>query len=229
MVKKIIQIDEAKCVGCGACAAGCHQSAIKIIDGKAKLTDAIACDGLGMCIGKCPQDAITFVEKEVEVKAKPMRPACNCPGTMAVNRKHEAVATIDDSDDITVRSQLRQWPVELKLLNPAADYFDDCDLLVAADCVAYAYADFHRKMLKGRTLAILCPKLDSDLETYVEKLAEILKSHAVKSITVARMMVPCCGGTTAIVQNAIQASGVHVPLKIVTIGLEGQVMKEETL
>jgi Pyruvate/2-oxoacid:ferredoxin oxidoreductase delta subunit len=212
MVKKIIQIDEARCVGCGACAAGCHQSAIKIINGKAKLTDAVACDGLGMCIGKCPHDAITFVEKDVVITPKPMRPACNCPGTMAVNRKYEPVTAANDSDDITVRSQLRQWPVELKLLNPAADYFDDCDLLVAADCVAYAYADFHRKMLKGKTLAILCPKLDSDLDAYVEKLAEILKSHTIKSIMVARMMVPCCGGTTAIVQNAIQVSGVCVPL-----------------
>lgn len=228
MIKKIIEIDEAKCVGCGACAAGCHQGAIKVINGKAKLVDLNACDGLGICIGPCPTGALRIVEREVAPQPKPMKPACNCPGMQTVNRKHEDENPTED-DGITIKSQLRQWPVELKLLNASADYFDDCDLLIAADCVAYAYADFHRKMLKGRTLAILCPKLDSDLDAYVAKLSTILQEHRIKSITVARMMVPCCGGTTAIVQNALAASGVSVPVKVVTIGLEGQIVKEETL
>ena len=216
MIRKIIHIDESKCNGCGACAAACHEGAIQMVDGVAKLTREDYCDGLGDCLPACPTGAITFEMREapaydeVAVKAaqaakKAQEPlACGCPG--------ESV------------SQLSQWPVQIKLVNPMAPYFQGCRLLVAADCTAYAYANFHQRFIRGHVTLVGCPKLDS--VDYSEKLTEILMRNDVKSVTVVRMEVPCCGGIELAVKKALQASGKMIPWQVVTIGTNGTILEE---
>ncbi len=241
MIRRIIQIDKEKCNGCGACAAACHEGAIAMVNGKAQLMRDDYCDGLGDCLPTCPTDAITFVEREAAaydeaaVKAnmaakaarqeKPL--ACGCPGSQSRVIKHEeAGGTACDCEAATVSgnvtSQLSQWPVQIKLAPINAPYFDDANLLIAADCSAYAYADFHNQFIKNRITLIGCPKLDS--VDYAEKLTEIIRQNNIKSVTVVRMEVPCCGGIEQAVKTALQESGKFIPWQVVTISTEGEIL-----
>lgn len=231
MKKQIIKIDEEKCVGCGLCASACKEGAIGMVDGKAKLLREDYCDGLGNCLPVCPTGAISFEQKEVTEKdlkkAKEKTPdlPCGCPGTNAkeINRTEDkTVATKTKSekeDEIAVGSELRQWPVQIKLVPINAPYFKNANLLIAADCAAYAYGNFHKEFMKNKVTLIGCPKLDEG--DYSEKLTEIIKSNDIKSVTVVRMEVPCCGGIENAVKTALQKSGKMIPWQIVTISTEG--------
>ena len=234
MKRKIIHIDEDKCNGCGQCVPACHEGAIKIMGGKARLAGDSLCDGLGACLGECPQGAISIEEREaeefIEIKEPVMKEhvvekplACGCPGSMMSDFRH--VPKVESSVvSGTVASELQQWPVQLKLLNPSAPFFKDADLVVSADCAAFAYGDFHRKFLKGKVLVIFCPKLDDDLESYVEKLAAVFRGNTVRSITIVRMEVPCCGGTSQIVEEALKRSGKNIIMKEYTISRQGDII-----
>ena len=228
MIRKIIHIDEEKCNGCGACAAACHEGAIEMIGGKARLTREDYCDGLGNCLPVCPVDAIRFEEREApayneaavlaakQQKAAPL--PCGCPGTQSktIQRPHcEAPAA-------AVSSQLSQWPVQIKLVPVNAPYFDGADLLVAADCTAYAYGNFHNEFIRGRVTLIGCPKLDEG--DYTEKLTAILQHNAIRSVTVVRMEVPCRGGIENAVKRALQISGKWIPWRVVTVSTDGRLL-----
>lgn len=232
MIRKIIKIDETKCDGCGICVKACHEGAIGIIDGKAKLLRDDYCDGLGDCLPTCPTGAISFEEREAlaydeqavkaaQKKEKPL--ACGCPGTMAKAINREA----DETEKTVVSrhnpSKLSQWPVQIKLVAPNAPYFNNANLLVAADCTAYAYGDFHNDFIKNRICIIGCPKLD--MTDYAEKLTEIIKCNNIKSVTVVRMEVPCCGGIENAVKTALKNSGKFIPWQIVTISSDGRVLE----
>ena len=214
MVRKIIQIDEEKCNGCGACVDACHEGAIGLVDGKAKLLRDDYCDGLGDCLPACPTEAITFVEREaaaydeVAVLANKEKKACpsgGCPGSVAkaIQRKPAEVSPVK------TESQLRQWPVQIKLVPMRAPWFDGAKLLIAADCTAYAYANFHHEFMKDHITLVGCPKLDA--VDYAIKLTEILKNNDIRSVTVVRMEVPCCGGIEFAVKRALQESGKFMP------------------
>ena len=227
MKRRIIHIDADKCNGCGLCAAACHEGAIEMVDGKAVLTREDYCDGLGDCLPACPTGAITFEEREAPAydhaavlaakAAKAARSAplpCGCPGSQSrAIRREEAPAAG------TCPSQLRQWPVQIKLAPVNAPYFDGCHLLIAADCTAYAYGNFHRDFIRGKVTLIGCPKLDEG--DYAEKLAAILAQNDVKSVTVARMTVPCCGGIQRAAEAAVAASGKNIPLRVAVISPDG--------
>ena len=228
MIRKIIQIDQDKCNGCGACAAACHEGAIVMVDGKATLMRDDFCDGLGDCLPACPMGAISFVEREaaaydeaavMAVKAKEEKTLpCGCPGTAAkaIHRQDNPVVCAPQ------QSQLRQWPVQIKLAPVNAPWFDGAKLLVAADCTAYAYANFHQDFIRGRITLVGCPKLDS--VDYSEKLTEILKTNDIRSVTVVRMEVPCCGGLENAVKKALQNSGKFIPWNVVTISTDGNIL-----
>jgi Fe-S-cluster-containing hydrogenase component 2 len=242
MLRKVIKINEEKCIGCGLCANACHQSAIEIIDGKAKLVSESYCDGLGMCLPKCPTDAISLVEKETELfnqdrknykdktankkeDSKMEQKGMGCPGTRAaaIDRKTteaEILKEANESKVTDVTSQLNQWPVQIHLISPRAAYLENADLLIAADCTAYAYANIHNEFIKGRITLIGCPKLD-DNEAYKDKFKEILSTNEIKSITVLRMEVPCCGGIVSSVKQAMLESQIIVPYNEVIIGVDG--------
>lgn len=229
MIRQIIKIDEEKCNGCGLCAKACHEGAIEMIDGKAKLTREDYCDGLGDCLPACPTNAITFEQREApayneaavlaakQKKAEKVLP-CGCPGTNAKAIKREAVPTV--STPIT--SQLTQWPVQIKLVPVNAPYFENANLLVAADCTAYAYGNFHNEFIRNHITLIGCPKLD--VGDYAEKLTAIIANNNIKSVTVARMEVPCCGGIENAVKQALQASGKFIPWRVVTISTDGRIL-----
>ncbi len=245
MKRPMVKIDESKCNGCGLCIPNCAEGAMKIIDGKARLISDHLCDGLGACLGHCPMDAITIEEREADAfdetavhehlkKQEEAAPTPNpavhahhqhglggCPGSrmMQINRGNAANQTPASPAQET-RSELTQWPVQLTLVPAGAPYFKNADLLVAADCVAYAYANFHQKLLRGKALVIACPKLD-DGEAYVEKMTEIIRQNDLKSITVAHMEVPCCSGLSRIVKMARALAGKDVPIYDLTIGVEG--------
>ena len=231
MLRKIIKIDEGKCTGCGVCADACHEGAIGIVNGKAKLLREDYCDGLGDCLPTCPTGAITFEEREapaydeaavLAAKQQAAEPLpCGCPGS-AAKALHRADA---DTENVTVSSKLSHWPVQIKLAPVTAPYFHGADLLVAADCTAYAYGNFHNDFIKGKITLIGCPKLD--MVDYAEKLTQILASNEIKSVTVARMEVPCCGGLESAVQRAIQASGKQIPCEVVIISTNGKILKRE--
>ena len=228
MKRKIIQIDEAKCNGCGACANACHEGAIGIVDGKAKLLRDDYCDGMGDCLPHCPMDAISFVEREAAaydekaVEANKManrqtqEKADGCPGKMmrTFNRVPEAAPAS--------ASELAQWPCQIKLVPVNAPYFNGAKLLIAADCTAYAYANFHREFMRGKVTIVGCPKLDA--VDYSEKLAEIIRSNDIRSVTIVRMEVPCCGGLELAAKKALQASGKFIPWQVVTISLDGKIL-----
>ncbi len=234
MKRKIIEIDEERCNGCGACAAACHEGAIKMVDGKAKLMRDDYCDGLGDCLPACPVDAIHFVEREAEAynaeavaasKAKKAEPlACGCPGTMAkaIHRDNTEVQEHESSCHTKPVSQLSQWPVQIKLVNTNAQYFEGAKLLVAADCTAFAYANFHEEFIKGHITLVGCPKLDS--VDYSEKLTEIIRNNNIKSVTVVRMEVPCCGGLENAVKTALMNSGKMIPWQVVTVSTDGRII-----
>ncbi len=228
MIRKIIRIDEDKCNGCGACAAACHEGAIEMINGKAKLTREDYCDGLGDCLPACPVDAITFEEREAPayneaavLAAKQSKASlpCGCPGTQskAINREANPVMTAN-----TAHSQLSQWPVQIKLVPVNAPYFDGANLLVAADCTAFAYGNFHNEFIRKHITLIGCPKLDEG--DYAEKLTAIIANNNIKSVKVVRMEVPCCGGIENAVKRALQASGKFIPWQVVTISTDGRII-----
>lgn len=222
MLRKMIEIDEEKCIGCGACANACHEGAIGMVDGKAKLLRDDYCDGLGNCIPACPVDAIHFVTREAvpfneaAVKAKEDLP-CGCPGTHSKQIVREKTT---ESPTVSCESRLSQWPVQIKLVPVNASYFENADLLIAADCSAYAYGNFHNEFIKNRVTLIGCPKLDEG--DYTEKLTEIIKHNSIKSVTIVRMEVPCCGGLENAAKNALQASGKFIPWQVVTISVNGE-------
>lgn len=229
MLRKIITINTERCNGCGACAAACHEGAIGMENGKAVLLRDDYCDGLGDCLPACPTGAITFIEREAApydeaaVKAKQKtkldRLPCGCPGTQS--------KPIERSDSVCACSQLSQWPVQLKLVPVNAPYFDKADLLIAADCTAYAYGDFHNRFIKNRVTLIGCPKLDDG--DYAEKLTAVIKNNGIKSVTVVRMEVPCCGGLSRAVITAVDKSEKALPLKIITISTDGRILSEEAI
>lgn len=229
MVRKIIKIDQEKCNGCGACAAACHEGAIEMINGKAVLTREDYCDGLGDCLPACPTGAITFEEREapaydheaVQRAKKAVTPLpCGCPGTQARAIRRDAAVTSVCHE--TIQSQLNQWPCQIKLVPIHAPYLNNADLLIAADCTAFAYGDFHRRFMRDRITLIGCPKLDEG--DYADKLSQIFALNTVKSVTVLRMEVPCCGGIENAVKRAINASGKDIPLQVVTVTTDGQIV-----
>ena len=196
MIRRIIQIDEEKCNGCGACAAACHESAIGMVDGKAKLLRDDYCDGLGDCLPACPTGAITFVEREA--------------------------SAYDEAAVIRNQRPLQQWPVQIKLVPTSAPYFDGAKLLIAADCTAYAYASFHEDFKNEKIVLVGCPKLDS--VDYSEKLEEIIRSNNITEVTIVRMEVPCCGGLEMAAKRALQNSGKFIPWQVATISVDGKIL-----
>lgn len=293
MIREIVKIDEELCNGCGDCVPNCHEGALQIIDGKARLISELMCDGLGACIGHCPMGAITIEKREAEeydeivtisqmiksgkntvfahlkhlqehgetgflnealtyIKAnRDMMPfqisevhqllhgdkkenhshsgggsACGCPGSAAqsFNPAGMKMAAVPSGE---VPSEITQWPVQLHLINPAASYFNGTDLLVAADCAAFAYGNFHNQFIRGRKMVIACPKLDQGKDIYVQKLVKLIDESRVNTITVVIMEVPCCGGLSQMVQMATQMASRKVPVKEVVIGIKGDVLAEE--
>jgi ferredoxin len=272
MKRKIIEIDEEKCTGCGVCIPDCPEGALQVIDGKARLVSDLFCDGLGACVGTCPEGAICVVEREagpyseeavmekivpqgeavirahlehllghgeealysraidylnanevpVPPHETPAGPAA-CPGSMARTLPGREAAETEQAE--RVESELRQWPIQLTLANPAAAYFDDADLLVSGDCVPFAYGDFHRDFLRDRVPLIFCPKLDADVAGYITKLADIFSRHTIRSITVLHMEVPCCSGVRYVVDEALKRAGKEIPVAEKTITLQGQAVE----
>lgn len=236
--RKIIEIDESKCNGCGQCIMACAEGALKIVEGKAKLVGDILCDGLGACIGQCPEGALKIIDREAEEfdeKAVKMHLGktgvengnkalpCGCPSSAMMefmNKPCEGTASESDAE-----SQLGHWPIKLQLLGPQAPFLKNADLVLLADCVAVAYPDLHRKILKGKALAIGCPKLD-DLEAHIHRLTQILSVAHPKSLTVVHMEVPCCSGFLYAASQAIIRSGAKVPLKKIIIGRNGKVIED---
>ena len=244
MVRKIVEINEELCNGCGACASACHEGAIAMIDGKAKLIKDDYCDGLGDCLPACPTDAISIIEREAEaydeaaVKARMeerKKAEHNhayshahghkghvCPGGAAKTfhrAEHESSTSVAPQK---AESRLAQWPVQIKLVPINAPYFDDADLLIAADCTAYAYANIHEEFMKGKITLIGCPKLDE--VDYSEKLTEIIKQNNIQEVTIIRMEVPCCGGLEMAAKNALQNSGKFIPWRVVTVSINGEIL-----
>jgi Fe-S-cluster-containing hydrogenase component 2 len=234
MKRRIIKIDKEKCNGCGACAAACHEGAIEMLGGKATLTREDYCEGLGDCLPACPVDAISFEEREapaydesavLAAKAKKAAHACpgsHCPGTQSRAIKRES-ANSPFAKSASVGSQLAQWPCQIKLVPVRAPYFDNADLLIAADCAAYACASFHEKFMKGRITLIGCPKLDG--VDYSEKLTAIIAENNVKSVKIVRMEVPCCGGLENAAKRAIMESGKFLPWQVVTVTTDGKIIE----
>ena len=201
MIRQIIHIDEERCNGCGLCAGACQEGAIGIVDGKAKLLRDDYCDGLGNCLPVCPTNAISFIQREAAAFDE---------------------AAVEANMKANVESELRQWPVQIKLVPVNAPYFDGAHLLIAADCTAYAYANFHQEFIRNRVCLIGCPKLDA--VDYTEKLTEIIRRNDIKSVTIVRMEVPCCGGLEMACKNALQNSGKFIPWQVVTVGIDGQLL-----
>lgn len=278
MKRKIIRIDEEKCNGCGLCIPNCHEGAMQLIDGKARLISDLFCDGLGACIGHCPEGAIEIVEREAapyderkvmemmvpkgrntilahlehlrdhneqefltqamdylkennimmspEKKEQNSHGECGCPGSMARDFRAENV-TQEISMIPVIASELRQWPVQLHLLNPQASYFKNADVVLAADCAAFAMGNFHEQFLKGKSIAIACPKLDSNKESYIQKLSAMIVDSRINSLTVVMMEVPCCGGLLQMAQTARSNSGRNIPVKQAIVSIKGEVIEEE--
>ncbi|MFA5553764.1 MAG: 4Fe-4S binding protein [Phycisphaerae bacterium] len=238
-LRNIIKIDEEKCNGCGKCVAACAEGAIKLINGKAKLISETYCDGLGACIGHCPMDAITIEQREAAefdeeatkqhlAKQKEISQKLNfaCPGMMTKTLNRPSAKNSSSTGDTS--SHLGQWPVQLKLVSANAPYFAGSDLLLTADCVPFAMGDFHSKLLKDHSVAVGCPKLD-DKQFYIEKLADIIRTNNLNSLTVVHMEVPCCSGLTQIAQQAIKQSGLQMSFEDVTITLSGELKQRQSI
>ena len=235
MKRRIIEINRDKCNGCGACAEACHEGAIAMVDGKAKLMRDDYCDGLGDCLPTCPTGAITFVEREAAAydeqavlknKQKKMREEGislpgGCPGMRMKTFRQEEPSDMEVSPAVS-RSRLSQWPVQIKLVPVNAPYFNGAKLLIAADCTAYAYAAFHERFIKGHITLVGCPKLDG--VDYSEKLTEVIRKNDIRSVTVVRMEVPCCGGLENAAKTALQKSGKFIPWQVVTISTDGRIL-----
>ncbi len=233
-VRNIITIDEEKCDGCGQCVVDCAEAALQVVDGKAKLIKEIYCDGLGACLGSCPTGALSIIQREadpfdeaatehhMEEVTKMKENVCGCPGSRSVDfaeeKRSEAVAA-------ETTPELTNWPIQLKLVATSAPYFQDADLLIAADCTAFSAVNFHGRFIKGRKTIIGCPKLD-DAQFYYEKLTELFRQNAIKSVNVVRMEVPCCGGLAFVVKKAIQDSGRDIPYSETIIGIKGNTLNE---
>ena len=231
MVKNVIQIDEEKCVGCGLCVSACHEGAIGLVDGKAKLLQPDYCDGLGRCLPACPVDAISLEKLEVDLRNKcvpdePESLVCGCPGTHSKSLRGESfqeTTQITQGPDFVSETHLNQWPVQIKLVPVSAPYFEQAHLLVAADCAAYAYGNFHSEYMRDKITIIGCPKLDEG--DYSEKLTAILKNNNIKSFTVARMEVPCCAGIENAGRVAVQKCGKRIPCQVVIISTDGRILE----
>lgn len=256
MIRNIIKIDSEKCVGCGLCVNACHEGAIGMVNGKATLLRDDYCDGLGNCLPVCPTNAISFEAREAEAynestapkrvaqksathqeKVQPETLACGCPGTQSKTFNREALESKTPSDTNTVTetatnqvatapvtSQLNQWPCQIKLVPVNAPYFEGAHLLIAADCAAYAFGNFHQTFMKNKITLIGCPKLDEG--DYTEKLTEIIKTNNIKSVTIVRMEVPCCGGLENAGKTALQASGKFIPWQVVTLSTDGTILED---
>lgn len=233
MIRKIIKIDEERCNGCGLCAEACHEGAIGMVGGKAKLLRDDYCDGLGDCLPACPTGAISFEEREAaaydeeavmqnKIKNQAQSIPCGCPGIQSKQIKRDSGSVVANEVP-AMESQLSQWPVQIKLVPINAPYFENANLLIAADCTAYAYGDFHNKFIKNRITLIGCPKLDEG--DYSEKLTAIIRNNNIKSVTVVRMQVPCCGGIENAVKTALQNSGKFLPWQVVTISNDGRIIE----
>ncbi|MCX5793030.1 MAG: 4Fe-4S binding protein [Elusimicrobia bacterium] len=274
--RQIIKIDQEKCDGCGNCVTGCHEGALQVIDGTARLISDLLCDGLGACIGECPRGAIKIEEREavpydeikvmegmveqgpntikahlqhlrdhaqkafleqalgylknngipnpMEEEMKKEHEPCGCPGGRMMDLRETAA---EDGDSPAARSRLRQWPVQLHLASPLAPYFQKADVVVAADCTAFAYGNFHEEFIKGKAIVIACPKLDDGQELYLEKLQALIEDAKINTLTVVTMEVPCCGGLLALVKRALEASERKVPVKYVVIGIGGAIKSED--
>ncbi len=244
--RDVIEIDESLCDGCGECVISCAEGALRIIGGKAKLVSDVYCDGLGACLGHCPQGAITVVRREAAPydeaavalhlrglgEARPTIVAeggSSCPGSRPLSLPVVAPAHTSAPDGHTTASQLGHWPVQLHLVSPLAPAFHGADVLLAADCVAFAHPDFHRRLLSGRSLAVACPKLDSHQEIYVEKLTAMIDQSGIASLTVAVMEVPCCSGLIRLAQAAAGRASRKLPIRAVVIGVGGAVLGERAL
>lgn len=286
MKRKIIEIDEDKCNGCGLCIPNCQEGALQIIDGKARLISDLFCDGLGACIGHCPEGAIEIIEREAEpynerkvmeilvtkgrntilahlehlrdhneqeflkeafefIKEKNIDMSenelqnhdaqhdsiCGCPGSMArdfhTEEEKTGTSAKAEEDPLNIPSELKQWPVQLHLLNPQASYFRNADVVLAADCAAFAMGNFHARYLKGKSLAIACPKLDTNKESYLQKLTSMITDTKINSLTVVIMEVPCCGGLLQMAQSARENAKRNIPIKLAIVSIQGEVLEEE--
>lgn len=248
--RKIIEIDEDLCTGCGQCVVDCAESALEVIDGKARVVNEVFCDGLGACMAGCPTGALNIVEREapefseeaverhlesVKFKEQKMHLAteepghipCSCPGSQTMTFDLSGIE--DDATLGKVNSQLRQWPVQMHLISPSAPFYQGADVLLAADCTAYSYGGFHPELLEGKALAIACPKLDQGQESYIEKIRGLIDDAKINTLTVAMMEVPCCGGLLALAQEAAKRANRKVPIKYIVLSLQGEILKEEWL
>lgn len=254
MKRKIIKIDEEKCNGCGLCIDICAEAALKIVDGKAKLTNDFYCDGLGACLDVCPVEALKIVEEDTieydpqktyqhvkdsrggeaaekvhgleKIKDKEESLACDCPGGMMQDFHQDSSDNQEkESKEIDLKSELKQWPIQMHLISPLAPYFEKADLVIVADCVPFSYPNFHQKFLKDKALMIMCPKLDEGQDEYLEKLTEIFKTQNIKSVLVVRMEVPCCG-VGSLVTEALEKAGKDIEIKEQVISIQGEVMGE---
>ena len=241
-MRNIVEIDEEKCDGCGNCVIACAEGALEIRDGKAKIIKEIYCDGLGACIGECPQDALKVVMKEadpfdeeaMEEHLKrlrgeqpiesPVELEAGCPGAKLVSLQQRS-PTVAAQEGAAPVSELRNWPIQIHLIPPTAPFFNGADLLIAADCLPFAMADFHQSMLQGKILAVGCPKLD-DTEAYVNKFTQIFANNDIKSITIGYMEVPCCAGLLHVVHKALEAGGKPIPVGTIKISVQGGICPE---
>ena len=250
IIRKIIKIDEDLCTGCGNCVVDCAEGALKVIDGKAKVVNEVFCDGLGACISGCPtgaleiieREALEFNEEEVEKHLEKLKQndqlnteeverifseqshQCGCPSAQTMTF---SAPIAQDELSGKIQSTLRQWPVQMHLINPQAPYYQGADVLIAADCVAYSYGDFHRDFMKEKSIAIACPKLDQGRESYIEKIRSLIEDAKINTLTVVMMEVPCCGGLLALTQQAVNRANRKVPLKNVVIGIKGEILSED--
>jgi NAD-dependent dihydropyrimidine dehydrogenase PreA subunit len=244
-VREIVRIDEEKCTGCGLCVPACAEGAIEIVDGKARLVAENLCDGLGACLGECPEDAIIIerrdadafdavavedrLKEQSQAREKPPAPG-GCPGARVMQFDGGAKAPeAAGAEPGAMPSELQQWPIQLHLVPPVAPFFQEADVLLAADCVAFSRGDFHHRLLKGKGLAVACPKLDSNQEIYQQKLVAMIDQARINTLTVAIMEVPCCGGLLNLAQQAVAAAQRKIPVKLMVVSLQGEIREERWL